>query len=252
MPHRYYYWTVIIILTSCAPFLRRPSAFEKGVEHYQQSSFQEAIHYFTDHYNTHPNDTTTLFYLQHCYRILGQHEQELAVLEKLAQLGIGNANVYLNLFHFYRKTSRHHDLYTMLVTLEPSAAEAIDQHYVLTRRLYAQLITGASRKTVSDPIVYAASEGYMTIFPDGTFRDHDTITNGNLIVLLDRLIEPIYPKDFFTMKYISDHSFLYLPYMRLVNLGILSFDANIEPHANAATSVAAHAIGRLKQRGVID
>ncbi len=252
MPRRYYYWTIVIILTSCAPFLRRPSAFEKGVELYNQSSYQEAAGYFTDHYNTHPSDTTALFYLQHCYRILGQHEQELAVLERLAHLGVDNANVYLNLFHYYGTASRHHDLYTMLVTLAPSAAQAIDRHYVLTRRLYAQLIAGAARKRVSDPIVYAASEGYIPIFPDGTFRDHDTITNGQLIVLLDRLIDPVYPKDFFSTKHISNHSFLYLPYMRLVNLGILPFDADIEPHATAATTVAARAIERLKQRGVID
>jgi hypothetical protein len=252
MPRRYYYWIVVIIFVSCVPFFKRQSAFEKGVEYYQKSSYAEAVPYFLDHHQKYPADTTTLFYLQHCYRILGQSNEELVILEKLAQLGIGNTNVYLNLFHYYRNASRHDDMYAMLVTIKPTAARAIDERYVLTRGLLAELIAGASRRSVSDPIVYAASQGYIAVFPDGTFRDHDTISNGQLIVLLDRLVEPVYPKDFYALKHISDHSFLYLPYMRLVNLNILPFDADIEPHAHAATTVAAHAIGQLKQRGVID
>lgn len=252
MPRSYYCWIVILILTYCAPLLQRKSAFEQGLELYQETHYQEAIHYFNDHYNKHPDDTTTLYYLQNCYRVLGQTERELRVLEKLVQLGSRNENVYLNLFYYYRKASQHQALYAMLITVEPTIATAIDTHYVLTRRLYAELLTGASRRSSLDAVVFAASQGYVPVYPDGIFRDTDTITNGALIILLDRLIEPLYPTKFYAMKSISDHSFLYLPYMRLVHLGIVEFNADIEPQENAAATQAARAIARLKQRGIID
>lgn len=232
--------------------MRRKSAFEKGVEHYQQSEYKEAIHQFTEHYTTNPNDTTALYYLQSCYRALNKIEQEIVVLEALAQLGTHNENVYLNLFHYYHAASRHQDLFDMLVTVEPAIATAIDKHYVLTRRLYAELFAGASGKSSLDAVVFAASHGYVPVYPDGTFRDNDTITNGGLIILLDKLLEPLYPEKFYAMKSISDHSFLYLPYMRLVHLDIMEFDATIEPQENAATTQAARAIARLKKRGIID
>ena len=252
MPRRYYYWIVIIILTHCASFLQRKSAFEQGLALYQEAHYQEAIHYFHDHYNKHPDDTTTLYYLQNCYRVLGQTEQELGVLEKLAQLGSHDENVYLNLFYYYRQASQHQALYAMLIAVEPAIAAAIDTHYVLTRRLYAELITGASGKSSLEAVVFAASQGYVPVYPDGIFRDDDTITNGGLIILLDRLIEPLYPTKFYAMKSISDHSFLYLPYMRLVHHGIMEFNADIEPQENAATTQAARAIAQLKLRGIID
>lgn len=253
MPCRYYCWTLILLSLNCATFSPRRSEFEKGLEFYQQADFRQASKLFRSYYVKHPDSDTTLYYLYDCYRRLNQPEKEITILEQLAKTNSKDENVYLKLFYFYRKTARYKNLYKLLVHLTPPIKDIFDKHYALTKMLYAEIITGAAPKSeYSDPVVFTASNGYLPIFPDGKFYGNDTITNGNLIILLDRLIDPIYPQNFLGMKNLSDHSFLYLPYMRLIHLGIIEFDPELNPDEYASITMAVKAVANLKSRGLFD
>jgi hypothetical protein len=167
--------------------------------------------------------------------------------------GSRDDKVYMALFSYYHKISRYDDLYRLLINLDNPIQDSFNERYVLTRQLYAEIICGATAKFVhSDPIVFAMLEGYLPSFPDGEAHEHDSITNGNLIILLDKLIEPIYPERFFKMKNIASSSFLYLPYMRLVHLGIVEFNRDLDPEENAPITTAAQAVANLGKRGFID
>jgi hypothetical protein len=175
------------------------------------------------------------------------------VLEQCVENGSEDKNVYLNLFYYYRKNARFHDLYRFMLKSDSMIQDAVDKYFCLTRRLFAELLVGAStHASQSDPVVFATTHGYLRLLPDGKFYEHDTITHGNLIILLDRLVDQVYPTRFFTLRNIPNRSFLYLPYMRLVELGILELDESLEPHDAAPISVASHAIAQLKKRGLID
>lgn len=253
MPGRYYYCTLILAFINCAPFFHRRSEFEKGLEFYQQLNFREAAKHFDSHYVKHPSSDTTLYYLYDCFKRLNQPGQEIKVLERFAEIGSKDKTVYLNLFYYYRKMSRYNDLYKLLINLEPSIKDIFNERCVLTRRLYGEILSGATKKSVySDPVIFAVSEGYIPVYPNGEFYADDTITNGNLIIILDRLVDPIYPHNFFKMKNISSSSFLYLPYMRLVQLGIIEYDPELNPDECASVIMAAKAVANLKNGGLID
>ncbi len=175
------------------------------------------------------------------------------MLEQLAKLRSKDENVYLNLFYFYRKTARYKSLYELLINLESHIENVFNKYYVLTRRLYAEIISGAtSNRNNSDPVVFAVSEGYIPLCPDGKFYGDDTVTIGNFIILLDLLVDPCYPQNFFKMQKIPNNSFLYLPYMRLVHLGIIEFNQELDPDASTSITLAAKAIANLKKEGLLD
>ena len=44
----------------------------------------------------------------------------------------------------------------------------MNKYYVLTRKLYAEIISGATNASSNpDPVIFAVSEGYIPLFPDG-------------------------------------------------------------------------------------
>ena len=243
------YFLPFIILLGCAVFMRR-NDFAKGMDYYHKSDFLNASKYFDQYYQKHPASETTMYYLYDCYQKLNKTEPALAVLEQLRRLGSEDENVYLNLFYHYQKSARYQDLYHLLVELKPQLWPVVDKKYVLTRRLYAEILNGAFGDIGDrrDPIDFAIKSDFLEPLPDGRFYENDSITKGNLIIVLDKQLAPIYPSKFLSMAYISNHSFLYLPYMRLVCLGILDFDANLNPRENAPLSMATRAIANLKRR----
>jgi tetratricopeptide (TPR) repeat protein len=247
MSYRHYFWIIIIIFFNCTLFFQK-NEFEKGLRYYKEGNFSKASHYFSEYYSEHPESDTILYYLYDCYNKLHQEERKVAVLEQFAKLNSDNENVYLNLFNYYQKNAQYHSLYKLLTELQPVMRDTMDKHYVVTRRLYAEIVSGAFNIAGrSDPMVFATSHGYLPLFPDNKFYDDDTITQGNLIILLDRLVPPLYPEKFYTMRYISNHSFLYLPYMRLVALGVLEFNPELNPSENARISTVATAVAHLKK-----
>ncbi len=253
MPCRNYCWILIFVFLHCATLFQRRSEFEKGLKLYQQSNFREASVHFNAYYTKHPDSDTTLYYLYDCYRKLNQSERSARVLEQLVKIGSLDKKVYLALFSHYHRTSRYDDLYRLLINLDNPIQDTFDERYVLTRELYAEIICGATTKFVhSDPIVFAILEGYLPSFPDGETHEDDPITYGNLIILLDKLVEPIYPERFYKMKNISSSSFLYLPYMRLVHLGVVELNQELDPEEKAPITMAAQAVANLEKRGVID
>lgn len=252
MSCRYHFWAIVFLFLSCASFFQR-SEFKTGLELYEEGNLLEASKYFISYYAKNPGSETTLYYLYDCYHKLNQPEKKLQILQELVKLENEDENVYLNLFYYYQKNSKYQKLYELLLDLKSSVRDKLDKHYTLTRRLYAEIVSGVSRTPVkSDPMVYAISNGYLPTFPDNKFYDNDTIDQGNLIILLDRLVAPLYPKKFFKMKNIATTSFLYLPYMRLVDLEILEFNHDLNPSDYATISMVVTALTNLKKGGFID
>jgi len=253
MSCRNYFWFIIILFSSCAALLQR-SDFKRGLEFYREGDFLRASEHFNSYYFEHPQSETTLYYLYDCYQRLNQPERGLAILQQFVKIGSNDENVYLNLFFYYHKNHQYRDLYKLLIDLNPAPRERIDKQCSLTRQLYAELIYGASEKLkrYSDPMVFAVGEGYLTLFPDSAFYKNDTITQANLIILLDHFVKPIYPRKFFKMNNLTNGSFLYLPYMRLVDLGILDFNPDLNPNAEAAISMVVMAVENLRKKGLIE
>ena len=252
MSRRHYFCTLILLFWGCATLFHR-SEFKRGFEFYNKGNFSEAVIHFNTYYVKHPASETTLYYMYDCYQKLNQPEQGIQVLQELAKLGSKDENVYLNLFHYYHGHVRYDEMYQLITDLKPPVQAVLDKKYLLTRRLYAEIVCGASGKTINtDPMGFALTQGYLELMPDGKFYDNDPITQANLIILLDRLVPPIYPKEFFMMKNVSNHSFLYLPYMRLVELDILRFNPDLDPNNNATISMAAKAMANLKKRGFLE
>lgn len=253
MPSRHYFWTLVLLILSCSSFFHRRSEFEKGLADYQAEFFQKAAKHFSTYYAEHAGSQTTLYYLYDCHKKLNQTTEAIHVLERLVKIGSTDENVYLNLFHYYRTNKLYNELSTLLNNLKPPIISIFNEKYALTRGLYAEIISGATDRLVyADPMVFAVSEKYLPLFPDSKFYDSDTLTNRNLIILLDKLVEPIYPERFYTMKRVQSNSFIYLPYMRLVHLGIMDFNADLDPDAKALIISAAKGIARLRDRGLID
>lgn len=253
MPRCTNFWAIILFFCSCASVFHRESDFDRGLALYNDKQYAEAVHYFTAHHSKFPASDSSLYYLFNCYKHLGKTEEQIATLEKLAERGVNDENVYLNLVYYYRKYERLHELYTLLSKYPPSMTGSLDKNLALTRGLLAEIICGALPQTITtDPMVYSISRGYLPLFPDGQLYAEDTLTNANLVILLDRLVKPDYPRNFYPMKNIPTKSYLYLPYMRLVDGSIMKFDPYLVPNEPARVSVALQAIKAVATRGVFD
>jgi tetratricopeptide (TPR) repeat protein len=253
MPCRYYFWTIILVFYSCASVFHRASDFERGLAFYNNKQYAEAAEYFNAHHSKHPESDSTLYFLFNCYKYLEKPEEQISTLEKLADRGVTDENVYLNLIYYYRKYRRLRDLYALLSNCPLPMTGNLDRSVALTREFLSDIICGATPQTVTtDPMIYSISKGYLPLFPDGKLYAEDTLTNANLVVLLDRLIKPYYPRTFYPMKSISTKSYLYLPYMRLVDSAIMKFDPYLVPEEAARVSIAVQAIEALAERGLFD
>jgi tetratricopeptide (TPR) repeat protein len=253
MSCRYYFWAIILVFASCASLFDRRNDFERGLLLYNSRQYSEAIKYFNAYHIKYPDSDSVLYYLFNCYRQLDRQQDQTAILEKMAARGVKDENVYLNLTHLYRKNEEFGALYNMLMRLQQPMSVEVDKHLTMTRRLLAELICGATTEIVqTDPMVFCISKGYLPISPDGQLYEKDILTTANIIVLLDRLVEPVYPHNLYHVQQISTKSYLYLPYMRLVDLGILEFDAHITPDRNASVITTVRALDKLSKRRRFD
>ena len=240
-------------MCGCAPLFHRQNDFERGLQLYEQKQYEAAKDYFEAYHTQHPDFDSALYYLFNCYKNLNDPEAQIVTLEKLARKETPDENVYLNLAYYYRKYERCRDLYRLLSEYPETLLGRLDSCIALTRQLFAELICGAATVTTdADPMIYAISKGYLPRFPDGRLYASDTINYAHLIVLLDRLIEPYYPRRLSPMKNISSKSYLYLPYMRLVDRGIIQFDPYIVPEHSAPLSIAVEAVTAMAKRGIFD
>ena len=253
MSCRGYFLIIIVIFSSCATLFHRENDYERGLKLYRDHQYGEAAGHFQAFHKQYPDHDSTLYYLFSCYKQLNRPEEQIVVLETLARRGLDDKNIILNLIYYYRAYERYGKLYGLLLDLSSPMQEIVDEHLALTRRVFAELIAGATTHSVkSDPMVYVTSKGYLPIFPDGQLRAEDTLSWSKLIVLLDRLMAPEYPKNFFPMKHISTESYLYLPSMRLVGSDIIRFDPYLMPEEPAPVSTAVKAIGWYAERGRFD
>jgi tetratricopeptide (TPR) repeat protein len=252
MPHRHYYQPLAaLLLFSCALF-HKPTDLEKGIKFYRLGDFTRAARHFDTYVDRHPRSDSGLYLLYDCYRKLNLPEQEIPVLEGLARNRVENANVYLNLFEYYRRHGRYPELYNLLIAAPPSVRDTFDHKYPLTRRGFAEIACGAAGQLpAGNPVTYALIRGYLNILPDGGAYPDDPVSTGNLIILLDRLVPPLYPKNFYPLKNMANRSFLYLPYMRLIELGVMDFDPALNPDRPAAAAATAATLGRLKAKGFL-
>ena len=253
MSCRYYLWAVVLVLSGCGSLLHRADNFEQGLSSYNNKQYEEAVDHFEAYHVQHPTHDSTLYYLFDCYRQLNKSDKQITVLEKLASRGVDDENVYLNLIYIYRQQARYRDAYNLLLRF-PQLKEDFEIKYLpLTREFFAELICGAAARDIrTDPMIFCVSRGYLPLFPDGLPYQNDTLTQANLIMFLDRLLEPDYPRNFHPMKHISTKSYLYLPYMRLVDSGILQFDPYLTADERARVSTATHALEKLYKRGRFD
>jgi tetratricopeptide (TPR) repeat protein len=253
MSCRNHCWRVILIFCSCAPILHQDNELARGLQLYQNKQYAAAADHFESYHIQHPDHDSTLYYLFDCYKHMNKPEDQIEILEKLIHLKTSDVNVYLNLLHFYRKYDRYKDLYNLISRYPEELSDHLDKRLALTRRLFAELVCGACRSNVNtDPLIFTISKGYLPLFPDGELYPEDTLSNAHLVILIDRLIEPKYPRNFFPMKNVSTKSYLYLPYMRLVDSGILPFDAYLVPELPAHITTAVQAIEALVERGHFD
>jgi hypothetical protein len=215
---------------------------------------EKAILYFEKYHKKNPTADTVLYYLHDCYRKQGDVHAQIHALERLADLGVADVHVYKVLLRHYSGNNAHDRFFESYLSAPPSLAHLLDKDYTLTRELYAKLLLGAigNPKWQGGPMDFAITKEYMPTVPSGAYYKNDTMTIGNLIITLDRLLEPIYPADFYPMTHISERSFLYLPYMRLVDRGILTYERDVHPDAIAPLSITVNAIHVMTQRGYID
>jgi len=249
------YWTkyhfFIAAILSCALF-PKPNIYKKGVESYQKNDFAQAIKHFTDFYKKSPSGDSTLFFLYNCYNKIRDIDASIRILEELAKRKNSLELIYANLFNYYHQYNLYYKINQLLLNAPFSAVQKFDQRYPLTQKFCAELFTGATTNVpIKDPISYAVKKGYLKPAPDGKFYANDTIKLNNLILLLDSFLPPIHPERTFLIKNIGTDSYLYLPYLRLVSLGILQFDDNINPAANASLSQTVQAINVLKNKGFL-
>jgi tetratricopeptide (TPR) repeat protein len=253
MPCRRYSWIIVLLCTACASLFHHRSAFEQGLEAYKKGSFTLAAEHFEKYFAEHPTSDTALYYLYDCYKRSEDGSRSVQVLERLVHLEANDVAVYLNLINYYKTHSLCKALFNILTDLPPQFTTTVDSRWLVTRELLATVICGASTKKIySDPLVFTITEGYMPLFPNGKFYDNDTLTNGQLVVLFDRLLEPAYPGEFRKMDYVTSKSFLYLPYMRLVNRSIIEFDKTFDPSKYSTISYVVKAVSNLKKWGYID
>ena len=244
-------WTIALLTVSCAIFTRR-NDFQKGLDLYNKKDFQQAAKHFDLYYTKKVKNDTTLYYLYDCYQRLNKTEKSIRILEELVNLNSSDEKVYWNLYNYYRLNGMYFRMYDLLLNMKPEVKRVFRTKLALTRRLFAELVYGAANtKTGIDPLLFAESKGLLTRLPDGKLYEQDTITNGNLVIIFDRKLKPVYPKNFYAMNNISNHSFLFLPYMRLVEQGIMPFEEDLQPDKNASVINAVEAIENLRKKGVL-
>ena len=253
MSCRNYCRFLILAILSCSLLTRR-SDFEKGIVYYRQSHYSDAARFFEAHYKTSPQSDTVLYYLYNCYRQLNDQDRAVAVLERLVDKGKVTADIIHILFTYYRSHARYKDLFTLLTTTYGSDHPAPYEHVPLTRRLYAEILFGASTASTntSDPLIFAITEDLIQACPNGDFYPDDSLTYGNLIILLDRLVQPQYPSTFRGLYHVPNTSYLYLPYMRLIELGLLDYDPDLRPNDIASVMFGVTCVQRLKRKGILD
>lgn len=254
MPRRYYFCTVIVLFLQCATIFDRRSDFEKAIVHYHDANIERAIHYFEKYLVKHPESDTALYYLYDCYRQQGDHRAQIDILETFVQRTSTDVHVYTVLLNHYYTKGNYDRFFRLYGSTPEPVKPIIDARYGLTRGLYARLCIGATHTTAiaNEPMHHALARGYLPFTPDGMSHEQDTMTFGNLIIALDHLLEPTYPEHFYPLKHISERSFLYLPYMRLVNTGILAYQSAIDPNMIVPVSMAVQAIQNMCDRGYID
>jgi len=254
MSRCYYIWITLFFLVQCAAIFDRRNDFEKGVGFYQKNNLDKAIRLFEKHYSEHPFSDTVLYYLHDCYRKQGDHKARILTLERLAELDIQDEQVYTTLLDHYFSRTMYDRFYYLCRSVPATIMSILDSRYTMTRNMYAILLVGATHNTAwhNDPMHYAITKGYLFPGITGAYFEHDTITIGNFIVTLDKLLEPTYPRLFYPMTHISERSFLYLPYMRLIDMEILDYQKNIDPNRPAPFSLVVPAIKEMIERGFID
>ncbi|MEO0141915.1 MAG: tetratricopeptide repeat protein [candidate division WOR-3 bacterium] len=247
MPRRHHLWPLILFFFACILF--KPNYYKEGIRFYKNGEFERAAEYFQRFYNQSPAGDSTLYYLYSCYYHLGKFERCIKILNELASKDSPDENVYLNLFQYYRQSRKFSELYKMLLNLKSEILSRLDCHFPLTRTLLAEIITGATTlRSDLEPVSYTIAKGYLTCAPDQKFYGSDTITMANFITILDRLIPPVYPRKFFVIKSIPANSYLYLPYMRLIDQEILKPIPELNPEAPVSISSAVQAIDRMKNK----
>lgn len=254
MPRRHYYRALILLAVfflHCFPF-HRPSEFEKGLKRYQRGDYPRAAGYFHAYWKKHPNTDTVLYYLQDCYFRLGQNESWLGALDQLARLQVDDINVYLPLIARDRQQGRWSRIIERLCTLPPTATREFNRRFALTRRFYAELACGVSGlENTGNPLVTALTKGYLNLLPDGHAYADDTLTLGQLIMLLDRFLPAEPPRSLPPLQTLKSDSYLYFPYLRLVERGIIEFEPALVPDRPASPVECAQALRRLKNNGYI-
>ncbi|MGB9721327.1 MAG: tetratricopeptide repeat protein [bacterium] len=251
MYYRVKYCLLIISILSCT-LLPRPNIYRKGVENYQNKDYERAIKYFTDFYKKSPSGDSTLFYLYNCYIKTGNIDASIKILEELVRRKNPGEQIYFNLFNYYRQTNLYYKINQLLLNCPVSVLHRFDRSCALTQQLCAEIFTGATTNNkIKNPIAYAIKKGFLQPAPDGNFYANDTIKLNNFILLLDSFLPPKNPDRFFLMKNISSDSYLYVPYMRLVEFNIIDFDENINPEMTVLISQAVQSINSLKNKGFI-
>jgi tetratricopeptide (TPR) repeat protein len=251
MPRCHYFWTLILVFTSCF-FFKRQNEFQRGLEFYKRGDFEQAAGKFTRFSAKRAQNDTVLYYLFDCYQRLHEPEKGIGVLEELVKRNSSDVNIYLHLFRYRRQRSDFSGMCGILEKLRPSMRTRFNAEFPLTRQLLAELTCGAAQTGSGiDPVSYAVEQGLLFRFPDGNLYVQDTLTSGNLVIALDSKLSPFYPQHFYAVPAISSPSFLYLPYMRLVEYGILPMDSDLKPDAPAPLMNAFDAINGLRERGLI-
>ncbi|HEX7320453.1 MAG TPA: hypothetical protein VF399_08875 [bacterium] len=251
MPRCHYFWTLILVFTSCF-FFKRQNEFQHGLEFYKRGDFEQAAGKFTRFSVKRAQNDTVLYYLFDCYQRLGETEKGIGVLEEFVRRKSSDVNVYLHLFRYRQRRSDFSGMSGILEKIRPSMRTRFNAEFPLTRQLLAELTCGAAQMSLGiDPVSYAVEQGLLFRFPDGNLYEQDTLTGGNLIIALDSKLPPFYPRHFYAVPAISSHSFLYLPYMRLVEYGILPIDPDLKPAAPAPLMNAFDAINSLREQGLI-
>lgn len=225
-----------------------------GMVCYRQSRYADAARYFEAHCTSSSASDTVLYYLYNCYTQINAQDRAVRTLGRLVDRGRATPDIVQILFTYYRSHGRYNDLYELLTAPALSSSLALYERIPLTRRLYAEILFGASAASsaASDPLVYAITENLIPACPNGDVYPDDTLTCGNLIILLDRLVEPLYPAKFLNMYYLPHTSYIYLPYMRLVDLGVVDYEPELKPGDPASVMFAVSCVQHMKQKGLID
>ncbi|MEO0124142.1 MAG: hypothetical protein ABIL69_09100 [candidate division WOR-3 bacterium] len=236
---------------SCSLF-QKQNLYQKGLKNYEKKDYERAIKYFTEFYKNSPTGDSTLFFLYNCYIKIGDVQTGIKILGELAKRKNPSEHIYTNLFNYYHQNNLFYKINQMLLNAPQSVIQKFDQKYPLTKRRFAELLTGAiSSSKVNDPVNFVIRKGLLKSSPDGKFYDNDTIKINQLILLLDSFISPVIPEINMNLKYIKADSYLYLPYLRLISLDILKPDENIDPESTGPLSMALYGITNLKNKGFI-